>query len=78
MPLNHSYHIHNEAGGGGVVQTVEAIGAFARDHGPGAYVVDVLSPDSLPGSHVLASAWGKVIHHLDGKVVIYIGREQVH
>jgi hypothetical protein len=69
---NRSYHISNEAGGGGIVQTVEAIGAFARDHGPGCYAVDVHFPDLFDDSVDSSKAWGKVIHHLDGKVAIHI------
>jgi hypothetical protein len=69
---NRSYHISNEAGCGGIVQTVGAIGAFARDHGPGCYAVDVHFPDLFDDSVDSSKAWGKVIHHLDGKVAIHI------
>jgi hypothetical protein len=69
---NRSYHISNAAGGSGIVQTVEAIGAFARDQGPGCYAVDVHFPDLIDVSVDSFKAWGKVIHHLDGKVAIHI------
>jgi len=48
----------------------EALSAFARDHGPGRYDVDEHSLDAFPGSNVSAEAWGKVIHHQDGQVVL--------
>jgi hypothetical protein len=67
-----SYHISHEAGSGEIVRTVEAIGAFARDHGPGCYVVDVHFPDLVDGCVEWSKAWGKVIHHRDGKIVIHI------
>jgi hypothetical protein len=69
-----SYHISNEAHVGGIVQTIDAIGAFARDHGPGCYVVNQHFPDPLHDSVELSKAWGKAIHHPDGKVVIHIDR----
>ena len=66
-----SYHISSEAAPGGIVETVEAIGTFARDHCPGLYAIDVHFADLVRGSDS-SRAWGKVIHHLDGKVVIHI------
>jgi len=78
MSENRSYHVSNEAGAGGIVQTVDAIGAFARDHGPGCYVVDEHFPNPLDDSVDSSRVWGKVIHHLDGKVVIYVGPSSVH
>jgi hypothetical protein len=48
---------------GDVVDSVEALPAFARDRGLGRYDVDEHSLDPFPGSNVSARAWGKVIHY---------------
>jgi hypothetical protein len=69
---SHSFHISNDAHIDGVVQTIEAIGAFARDHGPGRYVVNEHYPDPLQDSFNSSKVWGEVIHHLDGKIAIRI------
>ncbi len=67
-----SYHISNQADADGIVQTVAAIGAFAREHGPGCYSVDVRFRHLFPGCIDSSRAWGKVIHHPDGKIAIRI------
>src|ERR1700733_14056876 len=69
---SHSFHISNDAHIDGVVQTIEAIGAFARDHGPGRYVVNEHYPNPLHDSFNSSKVWGEVIHHLDGKIAIRI------
>ena len=69
---NYSYHVFNEASADGIVQTVDAIGAFAREHGPGCYSVDVSFRHPLPGSVNVTRAWGNVIHRPGGKVAIHI------
>jgi hypothetical protein len=51
---------------GDILDSVEALRVFARDHGPGRYDVDEHSLDTFPGSSVSARAWGKVIHYQDG------------
>jgi hypothetical protein len=66
-----SYHI-SYPGGSGSVRTVEAIAAFARDHGSGSYSVDVDRPDLFDGSPDFSKSWGEVIHHRDGKIAIHI------
>jgi hypothetical protein len=44
--------------------------SFAREHGPGRYDVDEHSLDPFPGSNVAARAWGKVVHHGNGRVAM--------
>jgi hypothetical protein len=55
---------------GEVVDSIRAVEAFARDNGPGRYHVDEHSADPFPGSKSTARAWGSVIHHRDGQVVL--------
>ena len=55
---------------GDILDSVEALTAVARDHGPGRYDVDERSLDPFPGTKVSARAWGQVIHHKDGQVVL--------
>ena len=55
---------------GDPVDSVEALEAFARSHGPGRYDVDEHSLDLSAGTKVSARAWGKVINHHDGRVVL--------
>ena len=53
-----------------ILDSIESLEAFAREHGPGRYDVDEHSLDPFPGTKVSARAWGKVIHHQDGQVVL--------
>jgi hypothetical protein len=53
---------------GDSVQLVEALEAFARNHGPGRSDVDEHSLDPFPGSNHVARAWGHLIHRQDGRV----------
>jgi hypothetical protein len=69
---SHSYHISNDEEVNGIVRTIEAIGAFARDHRPGRYEVIEHYPDPLRDSVESSRTWGEVIHHPDGKVAIRI------
>ncbi len=55
---------------GDIVDSLEALTSFARDHGPRRYDVDEHSLDPFPGKKVTARAWGKLIHHQDGQVVM--------
>jgi hypothetical protein len=55
---------------GDIVNSTEALQLFARAHGPGRYDVDEHTRDPFPGTKVTARAWGKVIHHQDGQVVM--------
>jgi hypothetical protein len=55
---------------GEVVDSISAVEAFGRDHGPGRYHVDEHAAESLPGSRSSARSWGTVIHHKDGQVML--------
>jgi len=61
--MTHVYRITKSPDFGDLVHTVEALEAFARDHGPGRYDVDEHSLHPFPGTKATARAWGKVIHH---------------
>jgi len=63
------YRISKGSDVGDILDSVEALQAFARDHGPRRHDVDEHSLDPNPGTTVSARAWGKVIHHQDGQVV---------
>jgi hypothetical protein len=64
------YRISKGPNVGGLVDTIEAIEDFARQHGPGKYHVAEHSLDPFLGTKVSARAWGKVIDHKDGQVVV--------
>jgi hypothetical protein len=64
--MPHIYRITKSPEVGDLVDSVDALKSFARDHGPGRYDVDEHSLDPLPGTKVTARAWGKVIHYEDG------------
>jgi len=64
------YRISKGPGVGDILDSVEALPAFARAHGPGRYDVDEHSLDPFPGTKVSGGASGKVIHHKDGQVVL--------
>lgn len=55
---------------GEIVSSIESLELFARDHGPGRYDVDEHSLQPFPRTKVTARAWGRVIHHQDGQVVL--------
>jgi len=55
---------------GDILDSIEALPAFAREHGPGPYDVDEHALGPFRRSQVSARAWGKVIHHQDGQVVL--------
>jgi hypothetical protein len=67
-----SYHISNESDTRGIVRTIAALTAFACEHPPGRYAVDVHYPGPSRDSIDSSRAWGTAIHHLDGKVAIHI------
>ena len=56
--------------GGGFGDSIESLEAFARNHCPGSYVVNEHSLDPSAGTTVSARAWGKVIPHPDGQIVL--------
>jgi hypothetical protein len=68
--IDRSYHISNGMKTSGVVSTIEAIGVFAHEHGPGHYSVDQRYPDPFSGVGVISRPWGTAIHHASGKVTI--------
>jgi hypothetical protein len=51
-----------------LVDSIEAVDAFSRQHGPGRYDVDEHSLHPFPGSNHVARAWGHLIHRQDGRV----------
>jgi hypothetical protein len=55
---------------GDILDSIESLEAFARNHGPGRYDVDEHSLDPFPGSKVSARAWGTVIHQPDGRIAV--------
>jgi hypothetical protein len=54
---------------GDIVDSIEAIEAFVRDHGPGRYHVDEIGRDPLPSGH-RSGRWGVGIKLPDGTVAI--------
>jgi len=68
--MTHIYHITKSPNVGDLVDSVDALEAFARDYGPGRYDVDEHSLDPFPSTKVTARAWGKVIHHQDGRTAM--------
>jgi hypothetical protein len=53
-----------------ILGSIEYLEPFALEHVPGRYDVDQHSLDPFPGTKVSSRAWGKVIHHQDGQVVL--------
>jgi hypothetical protein len=68
--MPHTYRITKSPEVGDIVDSVDALKLFAREHGQGRYEVDEHSLEPFPGTKVTARAWGKVIHHKDGQVVM--------
>ena len=68
--MPHVYRISKGQYVGEIVHSVEVLASFTIEHGPGRYDVDEHSFDPFPGSNVTAQAWGKVIHHKGGQVVM--------
>ncbi len=68
--MTHVYRISKGPDVGDILDSIESLEAFARNHGPGRYDVDEHSLDPFPGTKVSARSWGKVIHHKDGQVVL--------
>jgi hypothetical protein len=64
--MTHVYRISKGPDVGDVLDSVEALEAFARSYGKGRYDVDEHSLDPFPGTDVAARAWGKVIHQRHG------------
>ena len=68
--MTHVYRISKGPHVGDILDSVEALQSFARDHGPGRYDVDELSLDPFPGTKLSARGWDKAIHCEDGEVVL--------
>jgi len=68
--MPHIYRITKSPKVGEIVDSVDALESFARDHGPGRYDVGEHSLDPFPCAKVTARTSGKVIHHQDGHVVM--------
>jgi hypothetical protein len=68
--MTHVYRISIGPNVGHILDSIESLESFARDHGPGRYHVDDHSLDPFPETKVSARSWGKVIHHKDGQVVL--------
>jgi hypothetical protein len=68
--MPHTYRITKSPEVGDLVDSVDSLNSFAREHGPGRYDVDEHSLDPFSGTTVTARSWGKVIHHKDGQVIL--------
>jgi hypothetical protein len=55
---------------GDILDSIDCLSAFASSHGWGRQDVDEHFVDALPRTRVTARAWGKVIHHNGGQVVL--------
>jgi hypothetical protein len=67
--MTHIYRISKGPEFGNILDSIDSLEAFARDHGPGRYDVDEHSAEPFSDSHHVARAWGHVIHRQDGVVV---------
>jgi hypothetical protein len=68
--MHHVYRVTKSPEVGDLVDSIPAAETFARENGPGRYHVDEHATDRLHGSKSTARAWGTVIHHQDGRVVL--------
>jgi hypothetical protein len=68
------YRISKSPDIGEILDSVEALQAFARDYTPGRHDVNEHSLDQFRGSKVSASARGKVIDRHDHQVDLKIDR----
>jgi hypothetical protein len=68
--MTHVYRVAKGASVGDILDSIESLETFAHNHGPGRYDVDEHSLEPFPGTKVSAKAWGKVIHHQDGRAVL--------
>jgi hypothetical protein len=69
-PMTRCFRISKGPSVGDILDSIESLEAFARQHGPGRYNVDEHSLDLFPGTKVSAGAGGKLIHHKDGQVLL--------
>jgi hypothetical protein len=68
--MPHIFRVTESPEIGDIVDSVDALMSFVREHGPGRYEVDEHSLDQFPRTKVTARAWGKVIHYEDGYVAM--------
>jgi hypothetical protein len=68
--MPHVYRITKGAHIGGLVDSTEALVAFARANGPGRYQIDQHSLDAFRGSNAKARGWGTAIHQPDGEIAV--------
>ena len=68
--MPHVYRITKSPEVGDIVDSIDALKSFAKEHGQGRYDVDEHSTDPFPGTNVTARAWGKAIHYEDGYVAM--------
>jgi hypothetical protein len=68
--MSHIYRITKSPDVCDLVDSTEALEAFAREHGPGRYQVDEHSLDAFEGSNAKARGWGTVIHQPDGRIAL--------
>jgi hypothetical protein len=55
---------------GELVDSTDALEAFARAHGPGRYHAEEHLLEPFEGTKVAARAWGTVIHQPDGRIAL--------
>jgi hypothetical protein len=68
--MTHIYRISKGPDIGDILDSIESLEAFARNHRPGRYDVDEHSLDPFPGTKVSARAWGAVIHQPNGRIEV--------
>jgi hypothetical protein len=68
--MPHVCRISKGPGVGEILDSIDSLETFARNHRPGRYDVDEHSFDPFSGTKISARAWGKVIHHQDGQVIL--------
>jgi hypothetical protein len=68
--MTHVYRISKGPNVGDILDSIESLEAFARDHGPGRYHVDEHSLNPFPGRKVSARAWGTIIHQPNGRIAL--------
>jgi hypothetical protein len=68
--MTHAHRIFTGPDVGDILDSIESLPTFARDHAPGRYDVDEHSLDSFAGSKVSAGVSGKVIHQMDGLKIL--------
>jgi hypothetical protein len=68
--MTDTHEISRTHGMGEFVDSIESLDLIARAQGSERYDIAEHSLEPFPGTKVSARAWGKVIYHQDGQVVI--------